>query len=379
MGQIFFANIKKHFRSKSTLFWVFLFPVALGTLFNFAFSSIAETEKMKGIPVAAVCEEDVYGESLKTTLDALNGDMFSEVNYCNEEEALNLLENKEVVGILYSGKKVRLSVSASMTTDKLNQSILQAFTEEFNVKSDVMVNVMQNHPEKIIDVVDAMEVSGTYRMEVSLQNNTEVNSYTQYFYNLLAMACLYASVVGITVACGNQANISSLGARKNVSGTSKSKIILAELFAAIVFEFVVNLAAFCYLAFGLKCGVDAQLPLAILALLVGDITGVSLGYLIGSIGTASQEKKWSISFVVTMPCCFLSGLMIGGMRVLIDEVAPFINHINPAALIADSFYSLSIYEGYNRYLQNIFSLLGLSALFLAIGLFLTRRNKYASL
>ena len=71
--------------------------------------------------------------------------------------------------------------------------------------------------------------------------------------------------------------------------------------------------------------------------------------------------------------------MIGNMRIIIDRSAPIINKINPAALITDSFYCLSIYEGHTRYAQDLVSLLVLSFIFTGIGITLTRRTKYASI
>ena len=57
---------------------------------------------------------------------------------------------------------------------------------------------------------------------------------------------------------------------------------------------------------------------------------------------------------VTMTFCFLSGLMVGDMRMNIENSCPIINKINPAALITDSFYALEIYDTYDRFLTNIF-------------------------
>ena len=71
--------------------------------------------------------------------------------------------------------------------------------------------------------------------------------------------------------------------------------------------------------------------------------------------------------------------MVGNMRVLIDRVAPGVNRINPAALITDSFYCLSIFEGHARYTRNIVTLLLLSVLFIGLGILKTRRSRYASI
>ena len=122
-----------------------------------------------------------------------------------------------------------------------------------------------------------------------------------------------------------------------------------------------------------------SLPYAILSLFTGVLTGVSLGFFFGTLGKKGKEEKDGLIFAVIMPLCFLSGLMVGNMRVLIDRVAPVVNRINPAALITDSFYCLSIFEGHARYTRNIVTLLLLSVLFIGLGILKTRRSRYASI
>ena len=82
---------------------------------------------------------------------------------------------------------------------------------------------------------------------------------------------------------------------------------------------------------------------------------------------------------ITMICSFLSGLMVGGMRILVAQICPWFNHVNPAALISDSFYALSVYRSHDRYFLNLAMLLVLSALFYLGGFLLVRRKKYAAL
>ena len=116
---------------------------------------------------------------------------------------------------------------------------------------------MQKHPENAEKVISAFQNPHAFNEEVSLQKNPNVDTYTQYFYNLLAMACLYAAMAGVTVAVENQGNLSTLAARKTVSARKKSSMIIGELIAATIFEFVLNLIGFFYLSYILKVGVDA--------------------------------------------------------------------------------------------------------------------------
>ena len=89
--------------------------------------------------------------------------------------------------------------------------------------------------------------------------------------------------------------------------------------------------------------------------------------------------KGAIFMSITMTCSFLSGLMVGSMRILVETYCPIINRINPCALITDTFYSLAIYDSLERYTRNVITLFILSILFAIGGFLLTRRKKYANL
>ena len=242
-----------------------------------------------------------------------------------------------------------------------------------------LTKIIANHPENIEKALSSLKSVSDYNSQVSLSRNQDANPYTQYFFNLLAMACLYTSLGGVLVATENQANLTDLGMRKCLSPTHKLKSIVAELIATSTYEFVLNFLGFMYVAYVLKVDITSRLPLAILTTFIGCLTGVSLGFLLGCIGQKSQDFKQGIVFAVTMPLCFLSGLMIGNMKIIIQNNVPFLNKINPATLITDSFYSLSVYESYDRYITNIVTLIGLIILFIIAGFLLTRRKKYASL
>ena len=93
----------------------------------------------------------------------------------------------------------------------------------------------------------------------------------------------------------------------------------------------------------------------------------------------AEQTQIGIAVGVHLFSCFLSGLMVGNMRQIVEDTCPIINKINPAALISDSFYSIATYDSLNRYFQNIGTLILWAIVFVSGGFFMTRRRKYASL
>lgn len=381
MVNIIITTWKRLLRDKANTFWILCFPIILGTLFNVAFSNMAASEDMSAINVAVICEDDLYGEALKQSIETISEGKDAMLNaiFCDDKKATELLEKKDVVGIIHSGKTAKLSISANMSTESINQSILQAFINEYNMYQDSIAKIMINHPENIENVLSNFESISDFNNEVTISRKPDADPFSQYFYNLLAMACLYTSMGGVLVATHNQANLSNLGMRKCLSPTHKLKSIVSELIATSTYEFALNFIGFIYVAYVLKVDIASRLPLAILTTFIGCLTGVSLGFFIGSFGQKSQDFKQGMIFVVTMPLCFLSGLMMGNMKIIIQNNCPILNKINPATIITDSFYSLAIYESYDRFIFDIISLLIFVIIFIMAGFLMTRRKKYASL
>jgi ABC-2 type transport system permease protein len=80
---------------------------------------------------------------------------------------------------------------------------------------------------------------------------------------------------------------------------------------------------------------------------------------------------------VTLTLCFLAGLMFGDMKKIIEGSFPIFNRINPAAILSDAFYSLTVYDTYTVYVRCMLSMLFISVLFCVSSSFVLRRKKYA--
>lgn len=380
MFQIFKYSLKQLIRNRAELFWVVFFPIILGSMFKLAFSNLSADESFQTIPVAVVNEEGSLSDAfLETAKELSKGEKpFLKVLLCDEEEALQLLEKQKVDGIIYTGDTVSLTVSSDMGNAALNQNILQTFIEEYQMNYQAVSEVAMKNPEKLPEVLTIVQESASYNENVSYsKNNTD--TYDQYFYNLIAMVCMYSGMSGCIIAICNQANLSALGARRNVAPTHKMKQITGELIANLLLRFLCVLISFAYIVLILKIDLTTRLPLAILSIFIGCMTGMTFGFFLGAIGNLSENTKFGILMSVTMVGSFLSGLMAGSMRILVETFCPVINKINPSALITDMFYSLAIYDTLDRYIRNMITLVLFSILFTVGGFLMTRRKKYANL
>lgn len=363
------------FKSKNLVFWLILFPIVLGTFFKAAFGGLYESDDMF---IEDPIKTAVAGESaiFKVALDAVeqSGGLPLEAVYTDDDTALQMLKKGEVAGIIYIADDGRLSLS--VMESELRQQVLKGFTDSYNANAAVITDIVKSGK----DVTKAAEVlsQGGYTKEISMKHgNSDI--YQQYFYNLIAMTALYGSFIGVQIGINNQANISALGARKNCSPMPKSMALLADFTGGCILQTICMVICVTFLAFVIKTDFCGRLPLAYLASIVGGLTGVSLGFLIGAVGRWKEDVKIGVSFIVTMPLCFLSGLMVGNMKGIMMNIAPWFNKINPAAVISDSIYSLSVYDSLDVYFEKIAVMLITSAVLCVLGIMLTRRRRYASL
>ena len=363
-------------RNKANLFWILVFPIVLGCFFKIAFSNITASESFHTIPVAVVEGDNADATAFHTMIEQLSGDsedaMLS-ATFCDDKKARTLLEKGKVDGIFYTTDTVELAVNSDLSDASINQSILQSLLTQYYLNRDLIVQMLTTNPGNIESLVDSIGQSVDTRKEVSLTRNN-IDTYDQYFYNLIAMACLYTAMGGINLAINNSANLSSLAARKTIAPAKRAALIGTELLAIILFESLLNMVSFLFIVTVLGIHMTTHLGLALLTILISTTFSITFGMFLGCVGPKSEGGKTGLMFAVVMPLCFLSGLMMGTMRMVVEKYAPFVNRINPAALISDSFYALNNYDTLTRYTGNI-----LTALFLIISILVTRRKTYASL
>lgn len=389
-------------RDKSQVFWCFAFPLLLGTMFSFAFGNLGNSESFSAIPVAIVMEEtetSILSDGIRTLFDTLGKpgeEQFLEVTYTTEKEARDLLEKKEIYGIItahipdladyihtenkeaVSGAPLTLTLSSEMNSDPLYQSILCVFVEQFNMEYHAISEIAATDYTRLSKVLEKLTEQTNYIIAESLDAETLDEALT-YFFNLIAMTCLYAAMAGNNIAIDNQTNISALGARKNISPVHKMVSLSGELAALLLFEFITILTALVYFSCVLGVDFGTHFVQIAVASLCGCITGISLGFFIGSLGRFNRDTKFGLLMAVVMINCFFSGLMVGGMRIIVENICPLLNRINPAALISDALYASVIYPSNERFLTNITSLLIISAGLCLGGIAISRRKKYASI
>lgn len=384
-------SLKTLFRNKSLIFWTYIFPLILGTFFYLAFSNITESEKLDVIDIAIVNNEDfINNEAFKKTFESLSEDGEEKVfniEYVDEEEAKELLDNDEVIGYmkLNDNKPV-----LTFLNNGVDQTIFKYVVEEIMETSKIFNEIYEDkiryeisYGKNNIDYESvSKEILEVIKNEYDVTNDRSSNNLDYVmieFYTLIAMTCMYGGIISMTSINQKLANMDKKGKRVSISSTKKRVIILSSLVASYIVQLIGLILLFLFMYFILHVDFGNNFLLVILLALVGTLAGLSLGIAVGTLLKSSENAKTGILLAITMTGCFFSGMFGITMKYLIDSKFPLINKINPVSMITDGFYSLYYYDTYNRYYFNIISLIVFSILLLIVSIFGLRRQKYDSI
>ena len=199
------------------------------------------------------------------------------------------------------------------------------------------------------------------------------------YYTLIAMACMYGGMLGLTAINNQLANMSAKGKRVSVSPNKKGILVLSSALGSYLVSLVGLAILLIFLKFGLNVEFGSQWLYIIILSLVGDLAGISMGIFIASVFRVSEQAKTGINIAISMFFSVLSGMMGVTLKYFIDKNIPIINRINPNNLITDGFYSLYYYDTLDRYWSDVVSLLIFSVICLIISFASLRREKYDSI
>lgn len=361
-------------RNREEMFWSLMFPIVLGTFFYFTFGgSMYDAELIDEIPVAVVVkEENVQSDNFIAFADEMTDILSTEQMI--EKEALEQLEAGEVEGVFYTGETHSLTVAKS----SLNTSILQSLLDNYNKHEAMIMEIAATHPENLEKALQGLETYESMTEDVTVGGKT-FDVGISYFFALIAMACLYGCFVGERCPIDMQANLSALGARRSITPTHRLKLIIADMIASFGIHFLNTMVLLIYLKYVLKIGFGDKMGGMVAICFVGSLIGVALGMFVGSIGKLAEGAKVGVMLGVSMVCSFLSGLMIYNVKDIVEQKAPFINRINPAALISDALYCLNVYDDPQRFYRNMITLVAMSIGLILISFVMVRRERYDSI
>lgn len=380
MLHLFKYRFLQTIRNFPVMFWALLFPIILGTLFYLSFGSagLDSTGESRWDTVkTAVIRDGDASESARAFeefLTQMDGEMLDIKDISLESEALDVLNEETISGIFY----VRDTPSLTVAKNGLNESILTSVLESYNQNAAMFAEIARTHPEKLPDAIEAVADYRNATAEVSL-GGKDLNPNIQYFFALIAYACLSGAFLGVQSSIDGQANISALGARRSITPTHKLTLILIDMAVLFIIHFFNILILCLYVTKALKISLGDDIGSLLLVDFMGSMIGVCLGVAIGCLARISYSLKIGVCVLLTLFPGFLAGLMFGNMKNIIELNCPIINRINPAAVLSDAFYCMGIYNDMERFTRCLVILAVMSILLLTVAFLGIRRERYDSI
>lgn len=426
MWSTFLNTMRVNLREKSSLFWLFCFPIILSTMFMGMFGNIGEVYEIHTMRFAVVADANFCrATNARQMLHAMQRDPLRNEGCGNAMEGAapdtasgqvgselrNLLELqavpnvKEAEGLINADHGVRgyinatedgllnLTISrasvAAVNDDTGNSgfsaslNILHGAVGMFNRRAITVTELLNTDPGVFRDATFTKEMSDTptFTKDVSLTHFKPTES-VRFYYALLAMTALMSMTFATTTVCATQANLSALGMRRSLAPLSKFNQLMGGFLASWLCASVSMVVATLYIHFVCKVDFGGRWPVLVLALLLASLTANALGTLIGSLPKLTSGVKIGITTALSCVLSIFSGLYGTGAMNLSDWIqrnAPGFAIVNPTQQITNLFYDLLYYDSYAPFLRTSGILLAMTVLALALSTIFLRRQRYEHL
>lgn len=382
-------------RERSIVVWVLLFPLILATLFNAMFKGIDENAyDLDPIPVAIVNKsEGGADKAFQTMMDMLSsGDeaFLAPIDAKTSEEARALLRDNKTIGTITLDADGWPSLELSAVTGEtgvsmgqVERTVLADVVDDFCRTREAVEDIIKNDSQAIEDPEFALSFVrfDDYTSELKI-THSQTREYVRYFYALLGFAALMAANVGLTAVGAIQPNISPLGARRAISGTGRSRMLVGAIAASWLVSFLALVVAFVYIRFALGVEFGGREAACILGIAVAALMATALGALVGALPHVPSSAKGGILTGITCLLSLFAGLYGTSALRFADQVAreaPWATVVNPVKQVSNMFYSLYVYTDLTPFFQTIVVLAITTAVFALVAVLMMRRQSYASL
>lgn len=426
MWSTFLNTMRVNLREKSSVFWLFCFPIILSTMFMGMFGNIGEVYEIHTMRFAVVADANFCratnarqmlhamqrnplrnegcGNAMEGAApDTASGQVGSELRNLLELQAVSNV--KEAKGLINADHGVRGYINAT-EDGLLNLTISRASVASvnddtgnsgFSASLNILHGAVGVFNRRAITVTELLNTdSGVFRDATFTKEMGDTPTFTKvvspthfkptesvrFYYALLAMTALMSMTFATTTVCATQANLSALGMRRSLAPLSRFNQLMGGFLASWLCASVSMVVATLYVHFVCKVDFGGRWPVLVLALLLASLTANALGTLIGSLPKLTSGVKIGITTALSCVLSIFSGLYGTGAMNLSDWTqrnAPGFAIVNPTQQITNLFYDLLYYDSYAPFLRTSGILLAMTVLALTLSTIFLRRQRYEHL
>ena len=422
MWSTFLTTLRTNLREKSSLFWLFCFPILLSTMFLSMFGNLGATyaittmrfavvadaayckaegaqqliAAMQRTPVTpqecgtapAAMDVDAGDTDLRDLLDVTAvdtvGDASDLINDDHDVRGFLTVDGDGMVHMTISRATVSNANNAMGSPGlPISLSILNGAIGMFNRQTLTVAQILGADPTVLhdADFTAAVQETPDFTHQVRLTNFKPDES-ARYYYALLAMTALMAMSFAVTTVCATQANLSALGMRRSMAPLTRLRQLMGGFLASWLCTFCSLLVALLYIHFVCRISFGGRWAATMLAIVVASFSSNALGTLLGSLPKLTAGTKIGLTTAISCVLSLLSGLYGSGAMALSDWIqrnAPIVAMINPTQQVTNLFYDILYYDSYTPFFRTVGILLTMAVLALALATVFLRRQRYAHL
>lgn len=381
---MFKYSIIKLFRNIGGLFWMFVFPLALMTAMHFAFSSIyAYQNSIDPMKTILITEgEGVYQQGFEDMIMNLSEEGSDDQLFILEEgtsvedakEKLAAEEAEIIFVVSEDDVEVYLQENHSITSAAVAGSIADTYKQRYQLIADAF----EQDPAYAMELVEDAAANVTYTVSQKDFFAADPNPYHWYFLSTLVMGILFMAMMGINMVADLRADVSAVAMRYSVSPAHKGRMVVTAFAARLIPGIVIAVLQLIIMknVFGIYLGND-YLRLAVFVV-SAVMFSISFGVICGLCFKGDVNQRGNKATSLIMVSVFLSGEMISQLPGIFEKYFPVFNKINPATVLNMALFKLTVGNSAEGFFMNIAEIIGMTVIFLAIGVAVLRREKYAS-
>lgn len=375
--RIYRTKIKCLLHKRACIFWNLCFPIILSTVIALSVHTMQD-KVYHSLRVAIVTEGNKSKDC--SIVKAMKGAKYKDeiamfnVIECGLCEAAALLHTNQVVGYII----VSDVDSFLVKSNGLSQTIIQSFVDQYKQFLRTCLKIKKMHPEVPMEELSySGQITTQFIQEETIPN--KLDNTVIYFYALIAMACMFSAQFGILEVTNIQADQSDVATRINCAPVSKTRLYLCSVLAAFTVCFCMIATLIMYIKYILNVGFDKRDCLLLGIGALGVLTGICIGAFMGVLLKEKNVLKETVMMGAVLFFSFLSGALVVQVKYYVIKKVPLLSYINPANLIADSFYCLYYDHNYQRFFINASILLAICTVLGSVSILMIRRRTYAYL
>jgi len=330
-------------QKKQLVFWAMLFPILLVTSYYLIVSNMIEEGPAISDLNIGIVEETVNPYySISDILKENNDDANIQVVDRNQAEAL--LKNNEIDAFVVT--------NFDETTGKSNYK-LHAYS--FN-NPQWLAKFIFDSAKSYENIGLRLRTPGMMAekdfLNITTVGRTDIHMFSDFYtvYAILAMGCFNAIITGLDEIEWHKANESPFATRLTISAIDRRKRFIYSGSAAFLVQLAIITVVVLYVLFVLGLGFLREDIFKILSLMyVGTISAFFTGTFLGSVLPFNRSIKNTIGVASNLVLAAMAGTMSVYPKMLVDSVAPWVNQINPLAILSDGLYALAYYDTYHAY------------------------------